>query len=81
MSAPTTAVYGPVLIVSGRHAGKFGVYDDDDEDDRGRERAVVYLKRLWLDPYVLVNPAALVPLDGFAAQAVYERAMPREVTP
>lgn len=35
--------YGPVIVVRGPHKGRVGLYDDEDDDARGRPRLIVYL--------------------------------------
>ena len=35
--------FGPVIVVRGPHKGRVGLYDDDEEDERGRPRLLVYL--------------------------------------
>ena len=36
-------VYGPVMITAGKHKGRIGIYDDEDEDASGEPLAIVYL--------------------------------------
>ena len=36
-------VYGPVMITAGKHKGRIGIYDDEDEDASGETLAIVYL--------------------------------------
>ena len=43
MPSPEDIPFGPVIVVRGPHKGRVGIYDDDDEDQRGRPRLVVYL--------------------------------------
>lgn len=42
MGSPVEIPYGPVILVRGPHRGRVGLYDDE-EDDRGRPRLIVYL--------------------------------------
>ena len=35
--------YGPVMITAGKHKGRIGIYDDEDEDASGETLAIVYL--------------------------------------
>lgn len=35
-------VYGPVMISAGKHKGRIGMYDDEDEDASGETLAIVY---------------------------------------
>ena len=46
--------YGPVEVVNGEHAGKVGLYDDDDFDEEGRDRAVVYFETPFEGPYYVI---------------------------
>jgi len=35
--------YGPVIVVRGPYKGRVGIYDDEEDDERGRPRFLVYL--------------------------------------
>jgi hypothetical protein len=50
--------YGLVRIVRGRHKGKLGYYDDDENG-----YALVYLGAPFASPIVLVRYSSLVPCD------------------
>ncbi len=56
MATPAEIPYGPVIVVRGTHKGRVGLYDDDDEDERGRPRLLVYL----YDGVPRVNAMAVV---------------------
>ena len=43
MTRASSLQYGPIIVVRGPHKGRIGIYDDEDEDEKGRTRMVVYL--------------------------------------
>ena len=54
------ADYGPVLILTGEHAGQVGYYDDE-SDDPGK--ALVYLGEPFTSNYILIPHAELEKVD------------------
>lgn len=50
-------IHGPVLVVSGMHEGRVGIYADDTVSGR----AVVYLG-LPKEPFVMLPKMAIVPM-------------------
>lgn len=46
--------FGMVKVIKGRHKGKIGEYDDDDTDDNGKDKAIVYLHGENEDHYNLI---------------------------
>jgi hypothetical protein len=46
VSMPYLAYGQPVMVTSGKHKGRIGMYGDEDEDHQGRTKAVVYFGSL-----------------------------------
>ena len=53
--------YGPVRVVAGRHKGKTGYYDDD--NDYGTA-AIVYFGEPFTSGYFCLRYSSLEPFDG-----------------
>ena len=46
--------FGIVSVVKGKHKGKVGYYDDDELDDNGKLKAVVYFGEPFESQYLFV---------------------------
>jgi len=51
--------YGLVYINAGKHKGKVGLYDDDDESGK----VIVYVDRPFIDSYTVIRLSSLIPYD------------------